>query len=1059
MSPRKSDAMSVHDNIEFCQLLEKKLIVKCSVSVFKAGIQAKIGSLDVLLCPLVETDFDFLDKTSEFLLLDKLPQTSIAAVSQNSPVPKSDPSIKINALEPWVLAGFKTLQIEILDRNTPQLIHFDQSLELPAKRGPTYFRTFAAIHRAHGFCRVTVTDLTTGKVHNSEIAISPLKKGGREMRGYDEIVVPISQTNTPVRINVSLRFEPDSTADLTYSPYLFIANPSASHSLISFPLRGVYKQTDNAGWYFAHIPTALAIDGPISLVLKDDQQPIFDVEPSTMMINDDWGHTIGVSASRAGEYILCINGELKCRLSLGSANTAIRLPSEVLTGDIIEVEIRDLSGSFTFLKTYVLTRRVLTPEHVLQQASKAPFIGQLAGQAFHRYQSLQAHLKDPGTSAVLKQASYALSVLEGGYHNVKLNPLFFPHVEAPDVSIVIPAHDKVEVTYYGLASLLLAKTKVSFEIILVDDASTDETAQLEKIVSGITIIHNETPQRFLRSCNIGAKVARGKYVVLLNNDIEATAGWLDALIDGFNRFNKVGLVGAKLLYPDGMLQDAGGIVWGSGTPWNYGNRQNAWDPRFTYARQVDYLTGAAMMTTKKIWDEVGGLSNYLEPMYFEDTDFSFKVRDAGYTTWYIPSATVYHFEGMTSGTNTSSGFKKYQDINGPKFKRRWIEAYKHNGTEGRQPDLAKDRGIKGRVLFIDYSTPREDRDAGSYAAIQEIRLVQSLGYKVTFLPQNLAHFGEYTEILQRMGVEVITAPFFMSVQEFLQKRATEFDAAYITRYHVAQDTLHFVRALSPQTKIILNNADLHFLRELRIAIASNDPDKLQSSNQTRKLELEMMVKSDLVLSYNEVEHSVITSHTDGKAKLMTCPWVADVPADVPELSNRSGLSFLGSFAHPPNSQGIQWFVREVMPLLESGGHILSIYGSEMGKNISELASGTVKPVGFVRDIADAFNQHRIFVAPLLSGAGVKGKVLAALAHGIPLVLTPIAAEGIGLRHKLDCFIVEKPSDWVAAIESLTKDDFVWRQISNNARSYVIDRFSFDAGKEKMKAVFEALEMY
>ena len=144
-------------------------------------------------------------------------------------------------------------------------------------------------------------------------------------------------------------------------------------------------------------------------------------------------------------------------------------------------------------------------------------------------------------------------------------------------------------------------------------------------------------------------------------------------------------------------------------------------------------------------------------------------------------------------------------------------------AEGVKPDLEKDRGIVGRVLFIDYTTPRPDRDAGSYAAIKEIKLVQSLGYKVTFLPQNLAHLGVYTEELERDGVEVITAPFYLSVQEFLDKHGAEFDVVYITRYYVGQATIDHIRRVAPKAKVILNNADLHFLRQLRTGLAQDDP--------------------------------------------------------------------------------------------------------------------------------------------------------------------------------------------------------------------------------------------
>ncbi|MCB0311579.1 MAG: glycosyltransferase family 2 protein, partial [Bdellovibrionales bacterium] len=503
---------------------------------------------------------------------------------------------------------------------------------------------------------------------------------------------------------------------------------------------------------------------------RREEKIVFTSEKNKVTLIEDMGHSLVLKAESPQAMLLFIDGKPQKEIRLESTDTYINLPKQCLRGEIVTVSIRDLSGSQEFLSIRVLAPRVLTPHEVMARESRAPMPTDLTVRANHRYKALRAHLEDPIPG--MEQASLwrALEALDYTYDTVKLRPIKFPKIDEPKVSVIIPAHNKVAVTYYGLCALLVAHNKASFEVIVVDDGSTDDTKKLEKIVSGIHVVRNSEPQRFIRACNAGVAVSRGEYVVLLNNDTEATTGWLDELIWAFERFENVGLAGSKLLYPDGKLQDAGGIVWGTGNPWNYGNRENPWEPRFSYARQADYLSGAAMMTTRAIWDEVGGLSSYLEPMYFEDTDFAFKVREAGYTTWFIPSSIVYHFEGATSGTDTSRGFKRYQEVNRPKFKRRWVRDFSAFGKEGQEPNLEKDRGIVGRVLFIDYTTPREDRDAGSYAARREIELVQSLGYKVSFLPQNLAHFGSYTEELQKSGVEVIVAPFYLSVEEFLEKR-------------------------------------------------------------------------------------------------------------------------------------------------------------------------------------------------------------------------------------------------------------------------------------------------
>ncbi|MBY6199738.1 glycosyltransferase [Maritalea mobilis] len=973
-------------------------------------------------------------------------------------------SVVVNEYEDFALEGGTTLQVRVVEHDQPRLIAVRQTFSVQGRKEGWVFRAMLACHRGEGELVIKFSTGTLDEKATFTIPFDLNKPGGRTAAGYQQVSVPCPLTGDEVSVELSIQYVrliDDGVEDV---PYFFVADAEMVHAeagwlkLLPHQIKG--GDHVSGPWYRARVPVFRSEDEwPVTIVLDRDEVPLFSPEFNSVSLVEDWGHAIVVKAQKADRFVLFIDGQPIEQISIGVENTSVLIPAKYLRGEIITISVRDLSGSQEFLSIPVLAPRILTPADVMARESRAPYPTDMTVRSNHRYQSLRAHFENPLPCLDAASLASAIQTLDCTYETVKLHKIAFPEVKSPKVSIIIPAHNKVEVTYYGLCALLVAHNKASFEVIVVDDASSDETSKIEEIVSGIRVVRNEEPQRFIRACNAGVAQARGEYVVLLNNDTEPTGGWLDALLDAFNKLDNVGLAGSKLLYPDGKLQDAGGIVWGNGNPWNYGNRANPWDPRFSYARQADYLSGAAMMTTRKIWDEVGGLSSYLEPMYFEDTDFAFKVREAGYKTWFVPSSIVYHFEGMTSGTDTSSGFKRFQEVNRPKFKRRWVREYSGFGKAGEKPDLEKDRGIVGRVLFIDYATPREDRDAGSYAARREIELVQSLGYKVTFLPQNLAHLGSYTEELQNSGVEVITAPFYRSLVDFLRERAAEFDAVYITRYYVAQDTLRLIREFAPNAKVLFNNADLHFLRELRAALSEDDGTRLALVSSVRNQELEMMKAADVVLSYNEVEHAVISSHTDGQVRVMSCPWVVDIPKKIPSAEGRKGLSFLGSFRHHPNAEGVHWFCKSVMPLLEGSGAHLSIYGSGMNDEIKMLESDAVNPVGYIENVADAFNRHRVFVAPLLSGAGIKGKVLSAVAHGIPTVLTPIAAEGIGLRSGHDCIIVEEPRDWADAITSLMKDDEMWSAMSSAARAYAGSRFSFEAGREKMRAAFEAVDLF
>ena len=1037
------------------------LFIETTQDILDKNVSAVIGSHAARFQPLSESQLAGLNLATDFRpVLEGKRGVDLSL----TPAAK----VRVSELPEWSLEGRPTLQCAVTDYTAPVEIGIDTTLQIPAHRQAFWLRTYLAVHRAEGSLLITQQNKEgAASPRRVDIAFDNTFTGGQLLPEYQMVELEIPPSSSPSEITLSVQFDYFTEPEKAEAPYFFIADPHivssrhASSSNVTILAESLAAVSAPLVWSTTQAPGVLHPGATLSLEVGRKRYTLKTGADVKVELLEDHGHTYVMRSSVPGNFQFTINGAHAFNHSLTPEPTYIQTPLQFQVGGTARFSVWDETGTQEFFSTFIQTPRTLTSSEVLHHESRAPFPGPLMPQAAHHHQALKAQMAAGKSPEEMQQIAHALSVLEGGYENVKRKPLSFPEVDAPDVSIVIPVHNRVDVTYFGLCSLLLAHNTASFEVILVDDGSTDETAEIESIVSGITVIHNTQAQRFIRACNIGAAKARGEYVVLLNNDVEVTSGWIDNLIDAFGRFDNVGLVGSKLLYPDGTLQDAGGIVWGSGNPWNYGNRQNPWDPRFCYARQADYLSGAALMTTKDIWDEVGGLSSYLEPMYFEDTDFSFKVRAAGYTTWFVPSSVVYHYEGMTSGTDTASGFKRFQEVNRPKFKRQWAAAYAGGGRDGENPDLEKDRGITGRVLFIDAMAPRPDRDAGSYAAIQEIRLVQSLGYKVTFLPQNMAHLGAYTDELERMGVEVIYAPFFLSMAEYLERYSTDFDAFYITRYYVAQDVLDLIDKTAPGRPVLFNNADLHFLRELRAGLAANDAEKIAAAKVTRELELDVMRRVDVVLSYNEAEHSVIESHSDGDVTVMRCPWVVDLPDHVPGLEDRCGISFLGNYLHKPNAEGVDWFARHVMPLVEGQNPdlVFSIYGSAMTDEIKALASDRIRPEGFVENIADAYDRHRIFVAPLLSGAGIKGKVLAALAQGIPTVLSPMAAEGIGLRSGHDCLIARTPQEWARAIQDLQTDDALWQHISEQARLYVRDSYSFETGRELMRAAFEAADIY
>jgi GT2 family glycosyltransferase len=717
-----------------------------------------------------------------------------------------------------------------------------------------------------------------------------------------------------------------------------------------------------------------------------------------------------------------------------------------------------------------------TPEGAILEYARNGMTPSLAAAAGYRYEALSNAMarltRNAPTSAndavkriaAIQHLQRAHDTLVRGHdpRRREFDPLVFPSVRSPKVSVVIPAHNKFHVTYHCLCSVLLAPNDASFEVILVDDGSTDETMQAGSLLNGVKVVRNEKALGFIKASNRGAAAARGDYVVMLNNDTEVTPHWLDELVWPFEHIQGVGLTGAKLLYPDGTLQEAGGIVWNTGNPWNYGRNGNARHPKYNYTRQVDYVSGACIMVRRTLWKRMKGFAQEYAPAYFEDTDLAFRLRAEGLKTVYTPLAQVIHFEGASGGTSVESGTKRFQEINRPKFKSRWKSGFVHLGDEAVNADLVKDRNIAARALLVDTQFPMPDKDAGSYAVLQEIKLLQALGFKCSLVPQNLAWMPKYVAEVQRMGVEALYAPYYTSLHQLLEERGQEFDVVYIYRYHVAQNCLHLIRQYAPKARIVLNNVDLHFLRELRAAIHRQDQEAKAKALHTRAEELAVMSKVDLVLAYTDVERTVITSHIADAAPVERVPWVVDIADNVPGFARRRDIAFLGSFAHGPNAEAVEWFAQHVMPLVANQipGVKLRVYGSHMPQHLMKTLTKHKDVIieGWVRDVRDVYNSCRVFVAPLQSGAGIKGKVIGALAHGVPTVMSAVAAEGIIVSDGMDGFIARAPAEWERAIAQAYSDARLWASMSKAALASARAQFGFENGIDRMRIAMSTIDL-
>lgn len=580
--------------------------------------------------------------------------------------------------------------------------------------------------------------------------------------------------------------------------------------------------------------------------------------------------------------------------------------------------------------------------------------------------------------------------------------LTFSKSALPRVSIVIPAYNEYRTTVFCLQSLLSTTTEIEYQVILADDASTDLTSTIGERIKGMDIVRTDKNLGFLHNCRNATPHARGEYLLFLNNDTAFTDGWLSELVAILDEDPLAGIAGPMLLFGNGRLQEAGGIIWQDASGWNFGRAENPANPEYNYVKETDYVSGACLLIRKALWSELGGFDSRYAPAYYEDTDLCFAARAAGYKVVYQPTSRVYHFEGISHGTDLNSGVKKNQVANKKRFLEKWGATLQvENFAPAQHIFLARDKSRSRRtVLVIDHYVPTYDMDAGSRSTWLYLQLLVEMGYNVKFLGANFIPYQPYTKKLQSIGIEVLvgekTARGF---RRWLRNNAQYIDTVYVHRPSIAKEYSTLLREMDPKPKLIYFGHDLHFLRvEREYAITGNNKGKQLAKNWKRR-ELAAFQDFDKIYFPSQVEVDVV-AEIDPELDISAIPlYVIEQPeAQTYCWEDRADILFVGGFNHTPNLDAIYWFVEEIFPLVLAAcpDLKLNVVGSKMPAEVEALASKHVVIHGYLTDeeLLEQYQQARTVVVPLRFGAGVKGKVLEALQHGVPLVTTTIGAEGL-----------------------------------------------------------------
>jgi GT2 family glycosyltransferase len=301
--------------------------------------------------------------------------------------------------------------------------------------------------------------------------------------------------------------------------------------------------------------------------------------------------------------------------------------------------------------------------------------------------------------------------------------------EAPVVSVCIPVVSDHGLIEGCLDSLVSSRPSVETEVVVVANGLTESGFSQLRMRDDIVLVRCAVNAGFSGGNNVGARFARGRYLLFLNDDSVVEAGFIDRLLSAVERDPLIAAAGGRILWPDGRLQEAGSVLWGDGWTAQVGSGLPANSTAYQYVRDADFISANGLLVDRHAWDGVGGFDERYFPAYCEDVDLCLALWDHGYRVVYEPRARVRHFESQS----TSTPFRNFLlQRNRTQLVAKWATLLQ---SLARHPDPIDDAAIdaavlraersKGRVLIVEHSA-----DATQWHGVLAVEGLATSGWSV-----------------------------------------------------------------------------------------------------------------------------------------------------------------------------------------------------------------------------------------------------------------------------------------------------------------------------------------
>jgi O-antigen biosynthesis protein len=632
----------------------------------------------------------------------------------------------------------------------------------------------------------------------------------------------------------------------------------------------------------------------------------------------------------------------------------------------------------------------------------------------------------------------------------------FPSSQRPEVSVVIPVFNRASLTLQCLQALS-SEAALGLEVIIIDNASSDETADLCARIANVRYVRNRENVHFLDASNQGAALATATSLLFLNSDTRVLPGTIASALETLTANPANGAVGGKLILPDGTLQEAGSMIWSDGTCLGYGRGDNPDRAPYQFRRPVDYCSAAFLLTSRALFESLGGFDREFRPAYYEEVDYCLRLWERGYRTIYEPRAVVWHFEFASS--------KRSEDALQMQRERRALILRKHSALiSGKLPPAPAHvllnrtpRQVQPRrILWIDERIPHARYGAGYPRAQEIVRCLDEAECAVTLYPAVFEEQGESWEKIYRAvprTVEVAARTGYGpdGLGRFLQDRKGYYDLYFVSR----PDTMRSIRAVLgkdpsviPLSSVIYDAEALFSNRErLEAALAGKAMTDVEYENRVaRELSLARGVRRVMTVSAEEA--AVFRKH--GFNDISVVSHAVAVNRPIKTFRERSGILFVGAIHGDggPNYDAAAWFCRDILPLLRAQGiqDLFHIVGYHRAKGLHQYRRLGVEIVGEVDDLREWYERCKTFVAPTRFSAGIPLKVIDALANGLPVVATTLLVKQLGWAPDDPVLGADAAADFARLVNDLSNDEALWTRLSSAS----MDRIETEFSRAKMR---------